>query len=69
MYCVVHGIDNIYNFYTKSYNLAQECTSVQFPLLARDLNSIKRYLSKISHCIVIILTNYVTSHFFIKMFR
>ena len=55
MYCVIHGIevlpDNVYNFYTKSYDLAQECTSVQFPLLARDLNSIKRYLSKISHCI------------------
>ena len=42
MYCIIHGTevspDNVINFYTKSYNLAQECTSVQFPLFARDLS-------------------------------
>ena len=59
IYCIIQGIEtspeNVYHMYSQSYNLASKCTSIQFPLYPRDINVVKRFLSKLLITITLLM--------------
>ena len=58
MYCIIQGIEtspeNVYHMYA-SCDLASKCTSIQFPLYPRDINVVKRFLSKVFNTINLLM--------------
>lgn len=57
--CIIKGIeaseDNVFHMFTIVCGIANECTSVQFPLFARHKGLIKQHLTKVFHSIELLL--------------
>ena len=59
IYCIIQGIEsspeNVYHMYARSCDLTSECTSIQFPLYPRDINVVRRFLTKIFHSVNLLM--------------